>query len=189
MPEPLLQQKQKLRDEMRAKRLVLGTTSDASFTALRDNFISAISLDKNQIISSYCAFRNEMGPALLVEYLRAAGHRIALPVTGDKGTALTFRLHTADEPLIPNKMGILEPPASAPVVEPDVLLVPLLAFDAERNRLGYGGGFYDRTIAGLRLQKKILAVGIGYSWQQVEKIPVWENDARLDKIVTEAGTL
>ena len=86
-------------------------------------------------------------------------------------------------------MGLHEPLATAPLVEPDVMLVPLLAFDPLRNRLGYGGGFYDRTIAGLHQRKSILTVGIAYAYQQLPEIPTEPHDIRLDKIVTEINVL
>jgi 5-formyltetrahydrofolate cyclo-ligase len=86
-------------------------------------------------------------------------------------------------------MNILEPLPSRPRVEPDVLLVPLLAFDRHLHRLGYGGGYYDRTLKLLRKQKPVLAVGIAYACQEVEVVPVTPNDARLDKIVTEIQVL
>jgi 5-formyltetrahydrofolate cyclo-ligase len=84
-------------------------------------------------------------------------------------------------------MGISEPAKTAPVVDPDVLLVPLLAFDKRGYRLGYGGGYYDCTLAALRQKREIIALGIGFACQEVADIPIASYDARLDKIVTETG--
>ena len=86
-------------------------------------------------------------------------------------------------------MGIMEPVAKAPLVEPDVLLVPLLAFDSRGYRLGYGAGYYDRTLTELRQRKKILAIGIAYAGQEVPEVPIESHDARLDKIATETKVL
>jgi 5-formyltetrahydrofolate cyclo-ligase len=84
-------------------------------------------------------------------------------------------------------MGIPEPLPTAPQLEPDILLVPLLAFDKNRNRLGYGGGFYDRTIAYLRQFQPLMAVGIAYSFQEVENVPTGTHDIALDQVVTEVN--
>jgi 5-formyltetrahydrofolate cyclo-ligase len=83
--------------------------------------------------------------------------------------------------------GIAEPKADKPQVEPDVVLVPLLAFDRRGWRLGYGGGFYDRTLAGLRRRKPIVAVGLAYDGQEVDAVPRLEYDQRLDWVLTPSG--
>ena len=90
---------------------------------------------------------------------------------------------------MPGKWNIPVPPETADVVEPDVLLVPLLAFDAEGFRLGYGGGFYDRTIERLRSIKPVVTIGVAYAAQQVDKVVRGEHDERLDWILTEAGAI
>ena len=86
-------------------------------------------------------------------------------------------------------MNIMRPLDEAPEVEPDVLIVPLLAFDPQGFRVGYGGGFYDRTLAGLRAKKKITAIGVGYSSQQVPHVPHDELDQPVDFVMTETGVL
>ena len=116
--------------------------------------------------------------------LREQGHIIVLPIVGEKNTLLSFHQHTKGLPLVRNKMGILEPSMNAPALDPDVLLVPLLAFDRRHNRLGYGAGFYDRTLTALRSKKSITAIGIAYAYQEVENVPMGDLDAQLDKIVT-----
>jgi 5-formyltetrahydrofolate cyclo-ligase len=85
--------------------------------------------------------------------------------------------------------GIREPDESAPVVEPDVLLVPLLAFDRTGARLGYGGGFYDRTLRGLRDRKSIVTIGLGYASQEVDAVPHLDYDERLDWVLTPEGLI
>ena len=91
------------------------------------------------------------------------------------------------DPTRPAGFGTREPVESAPEIEPDLLLVPLLAFDAQGYRLGYGGGFYDRTLAGLRQRKPILAVGFAYAEQEVDAVPCEGHDQRLDALLTPAG--
>jgi 5-formyltetrahydrofolate cyclo-ligase len=84
-------------------------------------------------------------------------------------------------------MGILEPPADAATLRPDVVLVPLLAFDGSGHRLGYGGGYYDRTLARLRADGPLLVVGVAYSAQEVDRLPGTEHDQRVDAVLTELG--
>jgi 5-formyltetrahydrofolate cyclo-ligase len=118
-----------------------------------------------------------------------AGARIALPVTPPKGSdaPLTFRLWDAADQLAPGHFPVHEPPAHAPQVEPDLVLVPLLAFDRRGHRLGYGAGHYDRTLARLRALKPVTALGLSFSAQGVEVLPAGPHDQRLDGVVTERG--
>ena len=177
------QAKQSLREEMRAKRH--NAANPAAFAALARLFLATIPLPPHSIISAYCAFRDEMDPAPLTTQLRAQGHPIALPYITGKKQPLRFHLHNPGDLLECHPMGLLQPLPSAPVVEPDILLVPLLAFDRMCHRLGYGGGYYDRTIEGLRSRKPITAIGIGFSYQEVSIVPVGPHDVTLDHIITE----
>ena len=181
--------KKVLRAEMRDRRQT--QSGNAAFLAekLKDIFIANIPLDKNLVVSSYKAMRDEMDTSVLVDTLRQQGHRIALPVIIEKRAPLIFRLYEPGDRLIADKMGILEPAPEAKAIDPDILLIPLLAFDRKRNRLGYGGGYYDRTLKGLRACKQILAVGIAYAFQEVDEVPTGPNDIGLDKIVTEVEAI
>jgi 5-formyltetrahydrofolate cyclo-ligase len=91
-------------------------------------------------------------------------------------------------PLVSGVWGIREPPADAPEVFPDILIVPLLAFDRRGYRLGYGGGYYDRTIARLRAVKPVTAAGLAFAAQQIDQVPTTPRDERLDLVLTEGGT-
>jgi 5-formyltetrahydrofolate cyclo-ligase len=184
-PPSLQEQKRRLRAEMRDKRRALENNNKESPAQLADIFLRHIRLEKDAVVASYCAVRDEMDPAALNEALRAKKHKIALPVITGKRKPLIFRLYEPGDRLLANPLSILEPSSSAQGVEPDVLLIPLLAFDRERNRLGYGGGYYDRTIKELRARKPILAFGIAYACQEVAEIPTGPNDIPLDRIVTE----
>ncbi len=148
-------------------------------------FMRHVRLEKGEVIASYVAAHQELDPAPLTDLLRLRGHKIALPVVVGKAAPLVFRLHEPKDLLIPNAFGILEPSLAAQAIEPDLLLVPLLAFDKARQRLGYGGGYYDRTIAELRQRKTLRVIGIAYSFQEVDEVPVGPNDIPLDLIVTE----
>lgn len=114
--------------------------------------------------------------------LHAQGHRVALPETTPRGQALRFRLWHPEVSMITERFGTQRPDGAECV--PDLICVPLLAFDAAGNRLGYGGGYYDRTLAAL---PAALALGLGYSALQVERVPTGPHDCRLARIVTERG--
>src|SRR6185437_3185172 len=109
--------------------------------------------------ASYSAHGSEMNPSPLTDALRMQGHKIALPVVPGKDTALFFCLYATGDKLVTGPMGILEPTADAQQVEPDILLVPLLAFTHDHHRLGYGRGYYDRTLKVLRAKKPVIAIG------------------------------
>lgn len=136
------------------------------------------------VVSFYWPMGDEADPRALAARLAARGHALALPVTVKKGAPLVFRAWREGDRLIVHAFGMHEPVATAPEVKPDVLLVPLLAFDARGHRLGYGGGFYDRTLAALDIK---LAIGIAYAGQETETLPIHERDHPLDMVVTERG--
>jgi 5-formyltetrahydrofolate cyclo-ligase len=110
-------------------------------------------------------------------------------VVAGRGKPLTMRAWAFGEPLVSGVWGIREPPLSAPDVFPDILIVPLLAFDRTGHRIGYGAGYYDMTIARLRGVKPVIAVGIAYAAQEIAEIPTTERDARLDFVLTERETI
>jgi 5-formyltetrahydrofolate cyclo-ligase len=139
------------------------------------------------IVSGFSAIRDEIDPAALLERLAGEGHRLALPVLQGKGQPLLFRQWAPGDEMASATWGIAEPLPDRPVLEPDVVLVPLLAFDAEGYRLGYGGGFYDRTLARLRSLKPIVAVGIGYDELKIDAVPHLDYDQRLDWVLTPSG--
>jgi 5-formyltetrahydrofolate cyclo-ligase len=122
--------------------------------------------------------------------IHEAGHRIALPVVRAKGQPLLFRHWIPGAPLIQGAFKVMTPPESVPELEPQVLLVPLLAFDQAGYRLGYGGGFYDRTLEKRRREAHsghpVLAIGIAFAAQETESLPRGPFDQRLDWIATEA---
>lgn len=138
-------------------------------------------------IAGYCPKGDEADVIPALSALSAAGHTTALPVVTGRAWPLMFRLWRPGHPLVPGAFGVMEPMGDAPVAQPDIVLTPLLAFDGAGYRLGYGGGFYDRTLEVLRAEAPTLAVGIGYAGQGVDKLPIDAYDQRLDWIVTEQG--
>jgi 5-formyltetrahydrofolate cyclo-ligase len=142
-----------------------------------------------RIVSGFSAIRDEIDPAALLARLAGEGHRLGLPVLQGKGQPLLFRQWSPGDETASATWGIAEPLPDRPVLEPDVVLVPLLAFDAEGYRLGYGGGFYDRTLARLRALKPVVAVGIGYDELRIDAVPHLDYDQRLDWVLTPSGPL
>lgn len=141
------------------------------------------------VVSAFHPFRSEIDTKPLIGKLVANGWTTCLPIIVGAGLPLIFRRWFPGEPTISGDMNILRPRDDAEQVEPDVLIVPLLAFDAKGYRIGYGGGFYDRTLALLRAKKKIVAIGVGYSAQQVPEVPHDELDQAVDFVMTERGVL
>jgi 5-formyltetrahydrofolate cyclo-ligase len=137
------------------------------------------------IVSGFMPLKSEINPLPLMEKLAGQGARLALPVVAGRGEPLVMRQWAWGEPLASGVWGIREPKPDAPEVEPDILLVPLLAFDRAGHRIGYGAGYYDMTIAGFRAKKLVTAVGIAFAAQEIPVVPATPRDARLDLVLTE----
>jgi 5-formyltetrahydrofolate cyclo-ligase len=137
------------------------------------------------VVSGFMPMRSEINPLPLMKTLAEAGVQLALPVTGRRGEPLVMRAWRWGEPLDSGVWGIREPKPEAPQVDPDVLLVPLLAFDRAGGRLGYGGGYYDLTLARLRSCKAVMTVGLAYAIQEIARVPTTPHDATLDLVLTE----
>ena len=140
-------------------------------------------IPRGAIVGGYHALPDEADPQLLLERLVEAGHHIAFPRVAAKGQPLDFHRVPDDGVLAPGAFGIHEPLPQWPRVTPGILLVPLLAFDGAGHRLGYGGGFYDRTLEKL----DIPAIGIAYAGQEVASLPHEAHDRTLAMILTEQG--
>jgi 5-formyltetrahydrofolate cyclo-ligase len=137
------------------------------------------------VVSGFMPMKSEINPIPLMRKLADAGAALALPVAAGKGRPLIMRAWSVGEPLASGVWGIREPKPDAPEVFPDILIVPLLAFDRRGHRIGYGAGYYDMTIAALRAQKEITAVGIAFAAQEIDAVPNTPRDARLDLVLTE----
>ncbi|MBV9548903.1 MAG: 5-formyltetrahydrofolate cyclo-ligase [Alphaproteobacteria bacterium] len=174
--------KSQLRHEARERRGALAA-AEPDFAQSLAAHADALPLKPGSIIGGYHALSSEADPALLLRALVKRGHHIAFPRVVAKGAKLAFHRVPDGEMLRTGAWGIQEPAAHFPVAEPDLLLVPLLAFDQGGHRLGYGGGFYDRTIAAL----KVPAFGIGFAGQVLASLPVEAHDMALDGILTENG--
>ena len=139
------------------------------------------------MVASYWPFRSEMDPRPLMQRFARAGWRLALPVTPPKGEegSLTFRVWNTGADMAVHPFGMSEPHPSAEAVRPDLLFVPLLAFDGRGHRLGYGAGHYDRTLEGLRAAGPVRTIGLAFAGQQVDRLPAEAHDQLLDAILTE----
>ncbi len=166
------------------RREAAGARPDAGRHAARI-FFENIPLPAGTIVSLYHPMRDEFDTRPLAEALIERGFTVALPVTPKKRGPLTFRAFRDGDPLVQDRYGVMTPAEGAPEVRPMVLVTPLLAFTRTGGRLGYGGGYYDRTLASLRAEHDVLAVGYAFAAQQVEKLPLSRTDERLDWIVTE----
>jgi 5-formyltetrahydrofolate cyclo-ligase len=141
-------------------------------------------------IALFAPFRDEIDTFPLATALRSDGTRLALPVIVGRGRPLLFRLWQADDPLAPQgAYGIPTPSETAPEVTPDLVVVPLAAFDRFGGRIGYGAGFYDRTLAQLRAAAPVTALGYAFACQEVPRVPVAPHDEPLDMMITERGAL
>ena len=140
-------------------------------------------------VSVFWSIGDELPTHPLCTALHAAGLVVGLPVTGRMGTPLTFRRWTPETAMVPGKMDIPEPPADAEPVVPDLLFVPLAAFDRRGHRIGYGAGFYDRTLAALRAEREVAAIGLAYAAQEVLFVPADDHDEPLDMVVTEKDVI
>jgi 5-formyltetrahydrofolate cyclo-ligase len=150
-------------------------------------FVSDLDIAPHATVSGYWPMGDEADPRVLMSVLAARGHALALPRVEKKNAPLIFHRWREGEALVTHKFGMSEPHIDSEIVAPDVLLVPLLAFDADGYRLGYGGGFYDRTLKMLRAKHEVRAVGISYAGQQVGGLPHEIHDQKLDAVLTEAG--
>lgn len=137
------------------------------------------------VVSLYWPIKDEADPLRLGDVLARSGLVTALPVTIARGQPLQFRAWRPGDPHVAGQWGIGQPSPDAATVEPDVLFVPLAAFDRRGARLGYGAGYYDATLAALRRRKRPRAIGVAFACQEVLFLPTEPHDQPLDLVVTE----
>jgi 5-formyltetrahydrofolate cyclo-ligase len=150
-----------------------------------NHFFSGILMDPGAIVAAYWRIRDELDCQPILLRLMESGQPVCLPVVLGDTEPLEMRLWEESAPLYPSGFGTLAPDELAPKVEPDVVLVPLLGFDKHGTRLGYGGGYYDRTLASLGKKPKL--VGLAFATQEIDEIPRDGHDVPLDAVVTETG--
>jgi 5-formyltetrahydrofolate cyclo-ligase len=146
-----------------------------------------IEITPSMVISGYSPIRNEIDPVPLMQKLALQGARLALPTVNARGKSLIFRAWSPGDRLTLGMLGIPEPSPAASEVVPDIMLVPLAAFDRIGHRIGYGAGHYDYTFAHLRKAKAVIGIGLAFAAQEIEAIPALPHDVRLDFVLTESG--
>ena len=174
-----------LRQAALARRDALPASARAQASAqiAAQPFPLAVSADA--VVSGFWPMRSEIDPLPLMRQLAARGAKLALPLVQGRGSPLAFRAYAFGDPLRAGTWGILEPLSAAPFVAPDLLIVPLAAFDRGGHRIGYGAGYYDMTLRQLRAQKSIVAIGLGFAVQEISAVPATAHDERLDLVLTE----
>ena len=138
---------------------------------------------KKKIVGSYYPYNYEVNVIPILEKLERSKYIISFPKIG-KNSSMNFFVWSKNDPLKINKYGIPEPITNK-IIFPDILLVPMVAYDKNYNRVGYGGGFYDRYIKKIKKIKEILTIGLAFSYQKVKKIPIEKNDIKVDFIINE----
>jgi 5-formyltetrahydrofolate cyclo-ligase len=181
--------KRSLRTAMLARRGALSAEErDAAAAALLATMRRERPIEGAGVVSGFWPIKDEIDIRPLMAELHDKGCQLALPVVQGRGLPLLFRAWRPGDALEAGVFGTLQPSAEHKTLEPDALLVPLLACDADGWRLGYGGGFYDRTLLGLRARRKVTAVGIGFDGQIVPEVPHGPDDQRLDWMLTDRRT-
>jgi len=187
----LAELKASLRREAAARRAAIPPERrHAAAGAVARHAASIAPHGEGAVVSGYAAIGDELDAFPALAGLHGLGITLALPVVVGRGAPLLFRRWRPGDPLTASgRFAIREPSSDAAVVEPGILLVPLLAFDESGNRLGYGAGHYDRTLAALRARGRVLAVGLAFEAQRAPRVPVGPRDQPLDCIVTEEGVV
>jgi 5-formyltetrahydrofolate cyclo-ligase len=182
--------KHRLAEEMRpvrreAHRRAGRAAADDVWRRFQDAGRQGLVIDHDDVVSGYWPIRDELDIRRLLAGLTEQGIRCALPVAMGRAQPLQFRQWKPGLDLEQRAFGLSEPPDTARILTPRIVLVPLLAVDSRGNRLGYGGGYYDRTLTYLRRTSPVVAVGIAFEVQRVADVPYDGHDAALDWLVTE----
>lgn len=180
------QEKASLRGKAHAARAALDADfrADAADAVAR-HFFQHFALTQRDIIAGYWRIRDELDCRPILVRLMDSGQPVVLPVVVGDDVPLELRLWEAEAPLYEAGFGTLAPSDLAPRAVPDIVLMPLLGFDATGTRLGYGGGYYDRTLAALSQKPRL--IGLAFAAQELPAIPREAHDLPLDAVVTEAG--
>jgi 5-formyltetrahydrofolate cyclo-ligase len=181
--------KRSLRERALALRAAAHASSGGAGAALAERVLAvlgdAVNREPRPVVSGFWPIGEEIDVRLAMERIFARGCPLALPVVVRRGEPLLFRRWAPGDALDAAGFGTRVPKASAPRVEPDVLIVPFLAADRLGNRLGYGAGYYDLTLRGLRRRRSVVAAGVGYDAQVIDAVPATDRDERLDWAITE----
>jgi 5-formyltetrahydrofolate cyclo-ligase len=182
---PAAHLKANLRTAALAKRDALSDAERAAAAATIAARGLPFPLAPGTVVSGYQPIRNEIDPTPLMRAIATQGARLALPTVTARGQSLIFRSWSPGDRLVLGALGIPEPSPAAAEVTPDVMLVPLAAFDRTGHRIGYGAGYYDHTFAHLHKIKAVLGVGLAFAVQEIRSVPALPHDVALDFVLTE----
>jgi 5-formyltetrahydrofolate cyclo-ligase len=184
--DPSLQPfKNDLRAAALARRAGLSEVARADAAAAIACVALPVELPAGTVVAGYWPINSEVDPLPLMRVLAQRGAALALPVIVGSDEALVFRAWRPEEALKRGPLGIFQPLSEAEEVEPDIVLAPLAAFDRAGHRIGYGGGYYDRTLQALRAVKKITVIGLAFAVQEIDIVPRLAHDEQLDCVLTE----
>lgn len=185
-PEEVVDGKEAQRRAVLAWRAGLDRrTQEEAAQKLMSRALAELAFPPSTVIAGYWPIRSEIDPRPLMFALQKKGYRLALPVieTGE----ILFRTWAFNDSLAEGAFSTSEPASTAPEVKPDVLFVPLVAFDGARNRLGYGKGYYDKALSRLRRNHVVRVIGLAYEGQKLDALVVEDHDEPLDMVITEQG--
>lgn len=186
----LAELKKRTRQQAKRQRAEAAAHAPDAGQRLRDHLLAEVAFPDAVTVSAYWPMGDEIDPLPTLHACHARGHPIGLPVMPGQAQPLRFRRWTPALELASGGFGTRIPPETEPEVVPEILLVPLLAFDRRGFRLGYGGGFYDRTLEALRARNpRTTAIGVAFAGQEIPEVPIDANDQRLDRVMTEHGPI
>lgn len=171
------------------RKRIAAESDGTAFDRIAGFFETDVAPPVGSVVSGFLPIGSEIDPRPALDRLRALGCRICLPCVVAPETPLVFRLWRDGDALVREEFGTMAPAPTAEAVEPDFIIVPMLAFDRDGYRLGYGGGFYDRSLEALRRTKTVRAIGVAYAAQEIAAVPRGDYDEPLDWVVTEQGVL
>ncbi len=182
-----------LKSQLRATALARRNALPADDRADAGETIAArefpVRVAPGMVVSGYSPMRSEINPVPLMRKLTGLGAQLALPAVQGRGKPLAMRAWSFGAPLVSGVWGIKEPGPDAVEAFPDIMIVPLAAFDRAGHRIGYGAGYYDMTIARIRAMKPVIAIGLAFAAQEIDRVPATAFDARLDLVLTEKETI
>ncbi len=176
-------QKSTIRKIAKERRAQIAANNNFASQTLFSNF--SIDIKPSDIVSGFIPISSEIDPRFLMQDIAKLCAKLCLPRIDAQTNNLNFHEYVFGDALKSGSMGVQEPLDNKEILQPNILLVPLLAFDENLYRLGYGGGYYDRAISSLRKMQKIITIGIGFDEQKMDNIPIEPHDEKLDYILTE----
>ncbi|MEP3276811.1 MAG: 5-formyltetrahydrofolate cyclo-ligase [Stappiaceae bacterium] len=182
-----LLEKERIRQDALRRRATIQETARIAASMDIVAYLEELDIEPGQVVAGFWPIRDEIDPRPLMNAIRLRGHRLALPIVAHP--TLLFRELLPDAALVKAGFGTMGPGPDVPEIRPDVLLMPLAAYDQRGERIGYGKGHYDRAIAALEEKGPVKRIGLAFSLQEVPEVPTEAYDKRLHQILTEQGVM